>query len=123
MPMSEKLRIVGLEEHVVLPVLLDAWAKAGVPQIPQLGFGDAPIARRLRDVGEQRLADMDDQGVDVAVLSLATSGVQNLKPADAPEFDGLYATAERLRVQAPFTDVEKAAIGSGNWERLTGHAG
>ncbi|WP_241999551.1 hypothetical protein [Streptomyces klenkii] len=74
---------MGLEEHVVLPVLLDAWAKAGVPQIPQLGFGDAPVARRLRDVGEQRLADMDDQGVDVAVLSLATPGVQNLEPADA----------------------------------------
>jgi len=165
--MPDKLRIVGLEEHVVLPVLLDAWAKAGVPQIPQLGVGDAPVARRLRDVGEQRLADMDDQGVDVAVLSLATPGVQNLapadavgvareandalaevvnanpqrfqalaaiptpspeaaaaelertvgklsfcgamlygrtgdKPADAPEFDDLYATAERLRVPLHF---------------------
>ncbi|MGP3925629.1 amidohydrolase family protein [Streptomyces sp. 8N616] len=27
--MPEKIRIVGLEEHVALPVLLDAWARAG----------------------------------------------------------------------------------------------
>ncbi|MBF8186423.1 amidohydrolase family protein [Nonomuraea sp. K274] len=81
--MTERLRIVGLEEHVVLPLLLDAWAKAGVPQLPHLGFGDEPFARRLRDTGDRRLADMDDQGVDVAVLSLSTPGVQNLAPADA----------------------------------------
>ncbi|MFI6013310.1 amidohydrolase family protein [Streptomyces sp. NPDC051243] len=177
--MPEKLRIVGLEEHVVLPVLLDAWTRAGVPQVPQLGYGDEPIAQRLRDVGDRRLADMDDQGVDIAVLSLATPGVQNLtaadavsvareandalaevvdahpdrfqalaavptpapeaaaaeleravtrlgfrgamlygrtgdKPADAPEFDDLYATAERLRVplhfhpQTPVNAVQEA---------------
>lgn len=77
------MRIVALEEHVVLPALLQAWTKAGEPQIPQRGYGDDPLARRLRDVGELRLADMDDQGVDVAVLSLASPGVQNLAPADA----------------------------------------
>ena len=165
--MTEKMRIVALEEHVVLPVLLDAWAKAGVPQRPQLGYGDEPFAQRLRDVGDRRLADMDDQGVDVQVLSLASPGVQNLSAtdavtvaresndalaaviaghperfqalaaiptpdpgaaaaeleravtqlgfrgamlygrtgntlADAPEFDDLYATAERLRVPLHF---------------------
>ncbi|MFD1546093.1 amidohydrolase family protein [Nonomuraea guangzhouensis] len=77
------MRIIGLEEHVVLPVVLDAWTRAGVPRIPQRGYGDDPIARRLRDVSDLRLADMDDQGVDVAVLSLATPGVQNLAAADA----------------------------------------
>ncbi len=81
--MIEKMRIVGLEEHVALPVLLDAWARVGVPQIPQLGYGDEPFAQRLRDVGNRRLADMDDQGVDVQVLSLASPGVQNLAAADA----------------------------------------
>jgi len=81
--MPENIRIVGLEEHVVLPVLLDAWSRAGVPRIPQLGYGDEPFARRLRDVGDGRLADMEDQGVDVQVLSLASPGVQNLAAADA----------------------------------------
>ncbi|MET9626180.1 amidohydrolase family protein [Lentzea sp. NPDC006480] len=174
--MSEKLRIVGLEEHVVLPVVQDAWAKVGARQ----PYGeDHPVMRRLRDVGDQRLADMDEQGIDVAVLSLASPGVQNLpadaavnvareandalaeivaarpdrfqafaaiptsspehaaaeleravtqlgfpgamlygrtgdKLADAPEFDDLYATAERLRVplhfhpQAPVEAVQQA---------------
>jgi uncharacterized protein len=165
--MSDRIRIVALEEHVALPTLLDAWARAGVPQIPQLGYGDEPFAQRLRDVGERRLADMDDQEIDVAVLSLASPGVQNLtatdavavardandalaevvagnperfqafaavptpapeaaveeleravtrlgfrgamlygrtgdKLADAPEFDALYAAAERLRVPLHF---------------------
>jgi predicted TIM-barrel fold metal-dependent hydrolase len=80
---SERIRIVALEEHVALPVLLDAWTRAGVPQIPQLGYGDEPFAQRLRDLGDRRLADMDDQGVDVSVLSLASPGVQNLDAADA----------------------------------------
>jgi hypothetical protein len=41
------------------------------------------MARRLRDAGAQRLADMDDQGVDVQVPSLTNPGVQNLPPKDA----------------------------------------
>ena len=77
------MKIIGLEEHVVLPVVLDAWTRAGAPQVPQLGYGNEPFAQRLRDVGDRRLADMDDQGVDVQVLSLASPGVQNLPAADA----------------------------------------
>lgn len=77
------MHIVGLEEHVVLPVVMEAWARAGIPPLPSLGFGDEPIARRLRDVSDERLRDMDDQGVDVQVLSLTQPGVQNLAPAEA----------------------------------------
>jgi hypothetical protein len=53
--------------------------------VPNLGFGDSPglVAQRLRDTAEMRLAHMDDQGVDVAVLSISTPGVQNLPDADA----------------------------------------
>jgi len=81
--MPENIRIVGLEEHVALLVLLDAWSRVGVPRIPQLGYGEEPFAQRLRDVADRRLADMEDQGVDVQVLSLASPGVQNLPAADA----------------------------------------
>ncbi|GAA0322768.1 hypothetical protein NE235_04625 [Actinoallomurus spadix] len=55
--MTTELRIVALEEHVVPPVLLDAWARAGEPRIAPRGYGDDPLARRLRDVGELRLAE------------------------------------------------------------------
>lgn len=75
------MRIVGLEEHFVVPELLDAWSSLpDVGRAAVAGFGDDPLAQRLRDVGERRLADMDDQGVDVQVLSLNTPGVQILPP-------------------------------------------
>ena len=78
------VQIVALEEHFVVPELLSAWSR--IPDSrrdPVSGFGDDPLAQRLRDVGDRRLSDMDDQGVDVQVLSLNTPGVQNLGPADA----------------------------------------
>ena len=78
------MQIIGLEEHLVIPELLAAWSKLpGIHQVPEAGFGDEPLARKLRDVGDRRLASMDDQGVDVQVLSLNTPGVQNLAPAVA----------------------------------------
>lgn len=81
--MSERLKITALEEHVVLPTVAEAWARCGVPPLPNLGFGDSPIAQRLRDVSQTRLAHMDDQGIDVAVLSISSPGVQNLAGPDA----------------------------------------
>ena len=78
------VQIVALEEHFVVPELLAAWSRIPESQRdPVSGFGDDPLAQRLRDVGDRRVADMDDQGVDVQVLSLNTPGVQNLGPADA----------------------------------------
>ena len=78
------MQIVGLEEHLVIPELLGAWSRLpGLQQGPGAGFGDDPLAQRLRDCGDRRLTDMDAQGVDMQVLSLTTPGVQNLTPADA----------------------------------------
>ncbi len=76
------VKITALEEHFVVPDLLSAWRD--LPQdrrTPTAGEGE--LTRRLRDLGEERIAAMDDQGVDVAVLSLSSPGVQNLDPADA----------------------------------------
>ena len=78
------MQIVGLEEHLVVPKLLAAWSQLpGMQQAPGAGFGDDPLAQRLRDAGDRRLADMDGQGVDMQVVSLTTPSVQNLAPADA----------------------------------------
>lgn len=46
--MPERMRILGLEEHVALPLVLDVWSRVGVPQTPQLSYGDEPFAQRLR---------------------------------------------------------------------------
>jgi predicted TIM-barrel fold metal-dependent hydrolase len=81
--MADRIRIVALEEHVVLQPIMDAWKRAGIVELPNLGFGDSPVARRLRDTSRTRLSEMDDQGIDVAVLSLSAPGVQNLSAPDA----------------------------------------
>ncbi len=81
------MQIVGLEEHLVVPDLLAAWLRLpGMQHVPGSSFGDDPLARRLRDAGDGRLADMNGRGVDMQVLSLTTPGVQNLAPADAVTF-------------------------------------
>ena len=78
------MRIVALEEHFVTPDVVKAWRAlpAGRMEISG-GAGDDPISRRLRDLGDERIAAMDDQGVDVQVLSLNSPGVQSLDPADS----------------------------------------
>ena len=84
MPYSRGVRIVALEEHCVVPDVVRAWQ--ALPQGRMSisgGAGDDPISRRLLDLGEERIAAMDDQGVDVQVLSLNSPGVQSLDAADA----------------------------------------
>jgi hypothetical protein len=43
------------------------------------------------------------------------------RPGGFPFLDTSGGVARSFLEQAPFTAAEKAAIGSGNWERLTGH--
>ena len=78
------MKIIGIEEHLVFPELLEAWSQLPeTHETAELGFGEASIARQLNDAGERRLADMDSMGIDVQVLSLNTPGVQNLGAEDA----------------------------------------
>jgi hypothetical protein len=79
------MKLTGLEEHFVTSEVLDAW-QALNPEWQDLSLtpstqGDS--ARRLADLGDERLAEMDKTGLDVQVLSLSTPGVQNLDPAEA----------------------------------------
>ncbi|WP_193199777.1 amidohydrolase family protein [Nostoc sp. MG11] len=81
---TSNFKIIALEEHVAIPQLQAAWSRVpGLFLGPSLGFGDEPSAQRLRDVGARRLADMDEQGVDMQVLAQSTPGVQNLQPAES----------------------------------------
>ncbi len=49
--------------------------------------GDSELAvnhrRRIQTLGEERVADMDGSGIDIAVLSLSSPGVQLFDPATA----------------------------------------
>lgn len=77
------MTVVALEEHYATEEVLAAWQAADPasadPSDPAVG----DIRRRLLDLGDERLAAMDDGGIDLAVLSLSTPGVQDLAPADA----------------------------------------
>lgn len=43
------------------------------------------------------------------------------RPGGFPFLDTSGGVGRSFLEQAPFTEEEKAAIGSANWERLTGH--
>lgn len=78
------MKIIALEEHFVLPSFVDAWA--ALPTADEdatAGLEQGELGAKLADLGERRIADMDDQGIDVQVLSVNSPGVQNLGPAEA----------------------------------------
>lgn len=93
------MKIYGLEEHVVTADLLTAWERAdpGYAE-PMMRWAVDEMAPALLDVDEGRLATMDDAGIDVAVLSVTTPGLQNL------------ATSEALALQGPTNDEIAAAV-------------
>jgi len=64
---------IALEEHFMHPDFVDYWSKTAINISPDL-FGK--VRDVLEDFGERRLAAMDNNGVERAVLSLAGPGVQ-----------------------------------------------
>ena len=80
------MRLIAIEEHILPPFVRDAWAAAPPPHDPVSGAADGgENGKLLADLGEGRLALMDEQGVDVQVLSLTTPSLHNLEPGPAVE--------------------------------------
>ena len=80
------MRLIAIEEHILPPFVRDAWAAAPHPHDPVSSAADGGAnGDRLADLGEGRLALMDEQGVDVQVLSLTTPGLHNLERGPAVE--------------------------------------
>ena len=87
------MKIIALEEHYGLPVIHDAALKANDPYALVLETlkkaGHFPDDSKtgfpagIYDLGEGRIAGMDDAGIDVAVLSYATPSVERLEPSQA----------------------------------------
>ncbi len=72
------MRIVTLEEHFIVPSLVrridpDAIIKRGFPP----GFG-APLEKQLADLDSLRIAEMDEAGITVQVLSASGAGADLL---------------------------------------------
>jgi uncharacterized protein len=78
------LKVVGIEEHFLSPAVRASWAAAtsadqDVNTLLHLGT----IQESLEEFSGERLARMDESGVDVQVLSLTSPGLHDLEPAEA----------------------------------------
>ena len=70
------MHLIAVEEHILPAFVRDAWSAAPPPHDPVSAIADGgENGARLGDLGDKRVALMDEQGVDVQVLSLTTPGL------------------------------------------------
>src|SRR5580693_8187662 len=87
------MKIIGFEEHYGLPAVYDAAIKANDPYglvletLKKAGHFPRPAQPKARfpvgiyDLGEGRIAAMDEAGIDVQILSYATPSAERLDPS------------------------------------------
>ena len=73
-------QLIALEEHFLTADIRAAWAASPIGLEGTGSFDRGEIEERLDDLGEHRLALMDESGVDVQVLSVTTPALHNLDP-------------------------------------------
>jgi predicted TIM-barrel fold metal-dependent hydrolase len=105
------MKTIGTEEHFVTDEVLTAWSRLDAPAREDSRSGAPPgeLGERLREVGERRIAAMDEAGLDIQVISLTSPGLHNL-PADE---------ATRLQVE---TNDRIAEFVSAHHDRFQGFA-
>jgi len=101
------MQTIGTEEHFVTEEVLAAWRAVREDLRSSAPPGD--IGERLVEVGERRIAAMDEAGLDVQVISLTAPGLHDL-PAEE---------ATRLQVQ---TNDGIAALVRARPDRFQGFA-
>ena len=75
------MKLIGIEEHFLTAEVREAWHAIGLEASdPSVAFHSGTIEKRLVGVAEERLALMDESGLDVQVLSLTTPALHDLGP-------------------------------------------
>jgi predicted TIM-barrel fold metal-dependent hydrolase len=75
------MKLIGIEEHFLTADVRDAWSEIGLELTdPSVAFHSGAIEKRLMNLAEERLALMDETGLDVQVLSLTTPALHDLGP-------------------------------------------
>ena len=75
------MTLIGIEEHFLTAEIREAWNAIGLDAVdPSVAFHSGPIEGRLLDLAEDRVALMDETGLDVQVLSLTTPALHDLGP-------------------------------------------
>jgi hypothetical protein len=77
------MRTIALEEHFVSPAFLEGPGKGIKEQANNPEHPMARIFEQHTDLGGQRIAAMDEAGIDLQVLSLNSPGVEQLEPTEA----------------------------------------
>src|SRR5579883_3551400 len=73
------MRVITLEEHFRNPLVSDM----GEHYYRRFDQGRGPIADQLAEIGEERIADMDKNGIDLQVLSHTVPSPEIVEPARA----------------------------------------
>ncbi|SFS21120.1 hypothetical protein SAMN05421771_4048 [Granulicella pectinivorans] len=81
--METTTKLIAIEEHFLTADIRAAWAASSIGQEGTSGFDRGEMETRLDDLGEHRIALMDESGVDVQVLSVTTPGLHNLEPEES----------------------------------------
>ncbi len=74
------MRTIALEEHCLTPELRALLGPQIHPYYPVHRW-PPPLEARLMDIGDGRIAEMDEHGIDVQVLSMVQPGLEH-SPAD-----------------------------------------
>lgn len=75
------MQLIGIEEHFLTPDIHRCWQLLGLEvSDPSVALHAGAIEKRLMDLVDERLALMDEAGLDVQVLSLTTPALHDLGP-------------------------------------------
>ncbi len=79
------MKLIALEEHFLTPAIRAAWAASPIGAEGTDAFDRGDLAERLDDLGPNRIALMDEAGIDVQVLSVTTPALHNLDAAQSTQ--------------------------------------
>jgi uncharacterized protein len=77
------MKLIAIEEHFLTPEIRAAWASSEIGQDGTAALDRGEIEAKLDDMGEGRIALMDESGIDVQVLSVTTPSLHNLDPEES----------------------------------------
>lgn len=86
---QQKMRTITLEEHYATPAFMEGPGRQIKDQAQSahahhhVAAGYARLLNRLCDLDAQRIADMDNAGIDIQVISLTSPGVEQLDATEA----------------------------------------
>ena len=84
------MKTIGTEEHFVTDEVVTAWSRLDSLARDDSRASTPPgeVGERLREVGERRIAAMDEAGLAVQVISLTSPGLHNLPADEAARLQG-----------------------------------